>query len=143
VRDVLKYKSNNGIEIPVKTVHQDPHSIIDKNMKSDWTSMVTFNETMEGYVGGMPCTAYLKVKINSQDQKSSGEWKWGIRECHPLLRGKVGGYVEFRAIEKDKLHVIDGKINLCKVECKTPYTQYMHYHLLLAASSGSRYHEKV
>jgi len=51
--------------------------------------------------------------------------------------------VEFKAIEKDNLHIIDGEINLCKAECRTPYTQYMHYHLLLAASSGSRYHEKV
>ena len=67
VRDVLKYKSS--IEIPVKTVHQDPHYISDNNIKSDWRSTVTFNETMEGCVGGMPCTAYLKVKLNSQDQK--------------------------------------------------------------------------
>jgi hypothetical protein len=135
VRDVLKHKSNNGIEIPVKTVHQDPHdSITDKSIKSDWRSMVTFNETMDGYVGGMPCIAYLKVKMNSQDHQGPGVWK-----CHPLLRGKVGGYVEFKAIEKDNLHIIDGEINLCKAECRTPYTQYMHYHLLLAASSGSRY----
>ncbi|XP_059462770.1 uncharacterized protein LOC132191696 [Corylus avellana] len=135
VRDVLTYKSNEGIEIPVKAVDQNPHSISDKNIESDWRSTVTFNETMEGYVGGMPCKAYLKVKMNSQDQKG----KLGVKEFHPLLRGRVGGYVEFIAIEKDKLHIIDGEINLCKVECRTPYTQYMHYQLLLAASSGSRY----
>jgi hypothetical protein len=75
----------------------------------------------------------------SEDELSRSEGEMGCQRMHPLLRGKVGGYVEFRAIEKDKLHIIDGKINLCKVECRTPYTQYMHYHLLLAASSGSRY----
>nr|TKR90454.1 long-chain-alcohol oxidase FAO1-like [Populus alba] len=50
--------------------------------------------------------------------------------CRPLL---------LRAIEKDRLHVIDGKWILCVVDGRTPYTQYMHYRLLLAAASGSRY----
>ncbi|KAG2683001.1 hypothetical protein I3760_10G011700 [Carya illinoinensis] len=139
VRDVLMYKNNNNVELPVKFDHQSPHSTPEKNTRGDWRSMVIFKETMRGYIGGMPSTAYLKIKMNSGDKKGSAEWKWGIRECHPLLRGKVGGYVEFKAIEKDKLHVLDGKINLCKVDCRNPYTQYMHYHLLLAASSGSRY----
>ncbi|KAJ6698371.1 CHOLESTEROL OXIDASE [Salix purpurea] len=60
-------------------------------------------------------------------------------EPHPLLRGKAGGYVVFRAVEKEKLHIIDGEMDLCVVDCRTPYTQYMRYRLLLAAASGSRY----
>jgi hypothetical protein len=135
VQDVLKYKS-------VKTANKNPHSISNMNIKSGLRSMVTFEETMRGYVGGMPCTAFLKMKMNSQEQKGLSEWKSCISGCNPLLIGKVGGYVEFSAIEKDKLHVIDGKVSLCEVDYRTPYTQYMHYHLLLAASSGSRY-EKV
>ncbi|GMY25282.1 Long-chain-alcohol oxidase FAO4B [Fagus crenata] len=132
VQDVLKYKS-------VKTASKSPHSISNMNIKSGLRSMVMFEETMRGYVGGMPCTAFLKMKMNSQEQKGFSEWKSCISSCNPLLIGKVGGYVEFSAIEKDKLHVIDGKVSLCEVDYRTPYTQYMHYHLLLAASSGSRY----
>uniref|UniRef100_A0A2N9IZP7 Cholesterol oxidase n=1 Tax=Fagus sylvatica TaxID=28930 RepID=A0A2N9IZP7_FAGSY len=132
VQDVLKYKS-------VKTANQNPHAISNKNIRISWRSMVVFKETMRGYVGGMPCTAFLKMNMISQEQKCLSEWKSCISDCYPLLRGKVGGYVEFSAIEKDKLHVIDGKVSLCEVDYRTPYTQYMHYHLLLAASSGSRY----
>ena len=128
VKDVLKYKST-------EIASQNPHSVSNKNVKSDQRSVVTFAETMRGYVGGMQCTVFLKVKMNAQEQK-------GLSDCHPLLRGKVGGYVELKAIERDKLHIIDGKVSLCEVDYRTPYTQYMHYHLLLAGSSGSRY-EKV
>ena len=135
VQDVLKHKS---VEAAYQI--QNPHSISNKNAKSGSRSMVIFKETMRGYVGGMPCTAYLRMKMNSQEKKSLSEWKSCINNCYPLLRGKVGGYVEFKAIEKDKLHVIDGKVSSCEVDYRTPYTHYMHYHLLLAA--GSRY-EKV
>ena len=128
VKDVLKYKST-------EIASQNPHSVSNKNVKSDQRSVVTFEETMRGYVGGLQCTVFLKMKMNAQEQK-------GLSNCHPLLRGKVGGYVELKAIERDKLHIIDGKVSLCEVDYRTPYTQYMHYHLLLAGSSGSRY-EKV
>jgi hypothetical protein len=93
---------------------------------------------MRGYVGGMPCTVHLKMKMQSQNVKSSDKRNWFIGEPHPLLRGKAGGYVVFRAIEKDRLHVIDGEMDLCVVDGRTPYTHYMHYRLLLAAASGSR-----
>ncbi|KAK1561893.1 hypothetical protein Q3G72_002631 [Acer saccharum] len=56
--------------------------------------------------------SYLKMKMNSQNQTDFDEGNPVNGESHPFLRGKVGG---------------------------TPYTQYMHYRLLLAASSGSRY----
>lgn len=95
-------------------------------------------ETMKGYVGGMPCAVYLIMKMNSEGRKDFYQSKGSFGECHPLLRGKVGGYVEFRAIEKDNLYIIDGEVNLCYTGCRTPFTQYMTYHLLLAASSGSR-----
>ncbi|KAF5473543.1 hypothetical protein F2P56_010145 [Juglans regia] len=58
VRDVLMYKNNNDIEIPVKTDHQSPHSTPEKNTRGDWRSMVIFKETMRGYIGAFlltPC----------------------------------------------------------------------------------------
>ncbi|OMO68406.1 hypothetical protein COLO4_29681 [Corchorus olitorius] len=59
------------------------------------------------------------------------------------FRGYVGGMpctvtLRMRAIEKDKLHILDGEVDMCEVDYKTPYTQYMRYRLLLAAASGSR-----
>ncbi|KAK9921333.1 hypothetical protein M0R45_029846 [Rubus argutus] len=134
VQDILTYKNTEGLECVLKTANQGPESFINTQR-----SLVTVKETMRGYIGGMPCTAYLIMKMNSQDQTGSAEWKLGTGKSHHLLRGKVGGYVEFIAFEKDILHVIDGDVNLCVVDSRTPYTQYMHYRLLLAASTGSRY----
>ncbi|KAL5740012.1 hypothetical protein ACOSQ2_029192 [Xanthoceras sorbifolium] len=139
VKDVLEYKSKRGIEILVKTVDQHSCLTTDKNLRSSHTPVIVFKETMKGNIGGMPCTAYLKMKMNSQNQEDFNEGNAVNGESHPLLRGKVGGYVVFKAIEKDELHIIDGEVDLCEVDYRTPYTQYMHYRLLLAASSGSRY----
>ncbi|XP_039122109.1 uncharacterized protein LOC120258737 [Dioscorea cayenensis subsp. rotundata] len=91
---------------------------------------VTFKETLKGFIGGMPCTAYLAVKMNSGCK---------ITFSHPLLKGKVGGYVLFQAISKEPLYIIDGEIDLLALNDRTPYTQYMHYRLILASQSGSRY----
>ncbi|EYU35521.1 hypothetical protein MIMGU_mgv1a023959mg, partial [Erythranthe guttata] len=55
------------------------------------------------------------------------------------LRGKVRGYILCKGIETDKMYIVHGEVDLCKIDTKTPHTQYMHYHLLIAASSGSRY----
>ncbi|KAK4833807.1 hypothetical protein QYF36_011708 [Acer negundo] len=139
VKDVLEYKSKRGTPILVKTVDQHSCLTTAKNLRSSHTPVIVFNETMKGYIGGMPCTAYLKMKMNTQNHKDFDEGNSVNGESHSFLRGKVGGYVVFKSIEKDELHVIDGEIDLCEVDYRTPYTQYMHYHLLLAASSGSRY----
>ncbi|KAK3226904.1 hypothetical protein Dsin_006766 [Dipteronia sinensis] len=139
VKDVLEYKSKRGIPLLVKTVDQHSCLTTDKNSRSGHKPVIVFKETMKGYIGGMPCTAYLKMKMNSQNRKNFDEGNSVNGESHPFLRGKVGGYVVFKSIEKDELHVIDGEIDLCAVDYRTPYTQYMHYRLLLVASSGSRY----
>ncbi|XP_040373128.1 uncharacterized protein LOC112193739 isoform X2 [Rosa chinensis] len=138
VQEALKYKINNGRECVVKTADQGQEPFIEKNVINCQREMVMVKETMKGYVGGMPCTAYLKMRMNSQDQTFS-DVKLGTGKSHPLLRGKVGGHVEIRAFEKDDLHIIDGNVNLCVVDDRTPYTQYMQYDFLLAASTGSRY----
>ncbi|XP_024186518.1 uncharacterized protein LOC112191406 [Rosa chinensis] len=138
VQEALKYKSSNGLECVGKTADQGQESFIEKNVINRHREMVMVNETMKGYVGGMPCTAYLKMRMNYQDQTFS-DVKLGTGKSHPLLKGKVGGHVEIRAFEKDDLHIIDGNVNLCAVDDRTPYTQYMQYDFLLAASTGSRY----
>lgn len=137
VSDILKYKCQHGIEVSAS--NDNKHSIHKTNINRSQRSIVMVKETMKGYVGGMPCAVYLIMKMNSEGRKDFYQSKGSFGECHPLLRGKVGGYVEFRAIEKDNLYIIDGEVNLCYTGCRTPFTQYMTYHLLLAASSGSRY----
>ncbi|XP_025015102.2 uncharacterized protein LOC8263201 isoform X1 [Ricinus communis] len=139
VQDILEYNSKRGVNFDILTADENPVLVNEKNLDNGQNSTVLIKETMRGYVGGMPCTAYLKMKMNAQYQKGSGEYNSPSRGSHPLLRGKVGGYVVIRSIEKDKLHIIDGEVDMCLVDCRTPYTQYMHYHLLLAGSSGSRY----
>jgi len=136
VQDILEYKSKISTSVAAVDRNQSPAT--GKKLEHDDGSTVLIKETMRGYVGGMPCTVHLKMKMHSQNLKSSDKRNWFIGEPHPLLRGKAGGYVVFRAIEKDRLHVIDGEMDLCVVDCRTPYTQYMRYRLLLAAASGSR-----
>lgn len=53
-------------------------------------SMVVIEETMRGYIGGMPCTASLKMQMRSGSQKGIDEGNWVIGNSHPLIRGKVG-----------------------------------------------------
>ncbi|KAJ6406704.1 hypothetical protein OIU84_010253 [Salix udensis] len=137
VQDILEYK--NKISPGSEAVDKNQFFVTAKNLESDNASTVLIKETMRGYVGGMPCTVHLKMKMQSQNLKSFDKRNWFTGEPHPLLRGKAGGYVVFRAIEKEKLHIIDGEMDLCVVDCRTPYTQYMCYRLLLAAASGSRY----
>ncbi|KAI7998980.1 Cholesterol oxidase [Camellia lanceoleosa] len=139
VSDVLKYKSDKGMVLVNNLGDPKPGSITSVKLDSDKKSMVVVKETMRGYVGGMPCVAYLKMKMNSRTWKESDIKSKLIGLSHPLLRGKVRGYVLFSVLESDKLHIVDGEVDLCEVDERTPYTQYMHYTLLLAASSGSRY----
>nr|XP_027067681.1 uncharacterized protein LOC113693325 [Coffea arabica] len=136
LQDALDYKSKDVDFVRGKPVEK-------KSLVRSWKSEISrgsavhFKETMRGHVGGLPCVAYLKLKLNARrtSEKTIGDF----REPNPILQGKVSGHVMCSAIEMDKLHVIDGEVDLCHVDIKTPYTQYMHYRLLLAASSGSRY----
>lgn len=140
VKDVLKYKAKEGT-VRTDTFPKQNHGFI-THMDIDKTSksFVSFKETMRGYINGMPCEAYLILKMDSRSWKEpySKNKLSGIRD-HALLKGQVGGYVIFRAVEIDKLHIINGEVDLCEVDGRTPYTQYMHYRLLLASSSGSRF----
>ncbi|KAL8517752.1 hypothetical protein ACS0TY_015827 [Phlomoides rotata] len=98
---------------------------------SKFRTEVGVRETMRGEVGGMPCTAYLKLRFtNIVDVEKSH---------YSFLQGKVGGHILCKGVEKDKMYIIHGEVDLCKTNSRTPCTQYMHYRLLIAASSGSRY----
>ncbi|KAL1549281.1 hypothetical protein AAHA92_17408 [Salvia divinorum] len=98
-------------------------------MEMSCDSEVVAKETMRGQVGGMPCTAYLKLRFKPA---RAGKYR-------SLLQGEVGGHIICKSVEMEKMHIIHGEVELCTTNSRTPYTQYMCYHLLLAASSGSRY----
>lgn len=138
VQEMLKYKTKEGINV-AKTSNQNPCSITQGKLNGSRRSTVVFEETMKGRLGGMPCSARLKMKMNTETSKDSDKTSLVYGKSNPLLRGKIGGYVVFSAVEMDKLFVIDGEVDMCEVDIRTPYTQYMHYRLLLAASSGSRF----
>ncbi|XXG72380.1 hypothetical protein AAC387_Pa07g1490 [Persea americana] len=100
---------------------------------------VLVKEKMAGHLGGMPCTVYLIMKMNSGNQRSHNKENVTGGESHPILRGEVGGYVLSEFVKKDKVYIIDGSVDMCSLDCRTTYTQYMRYRLLLASASGSRY----
>ncbi|KAK6147228.1 hypothetical protein DH2020_018140 [Rehmannia glutinosa] len=135
VQDAIKKNIGNFVDI---NFDKKPGSIYKGKMKRIFDSEVVTTEIMRGQVGGMPCTAYLKLKFQTSSVVDKTNNATG-EKAHPLLRGKVGGYIECRAIEMDKMYIIHGEIDLCETDIRTPYTQYMHYRLLVAASSGSRY----
>ncbi|KAF9594382.1 hypothetical protein IFM89_030984 [Coptis chinensis] len=150
VLDVLKHKNSTAPQLNMKkeqhyvdkqctstldeAVVPKPEVRVSRSLEAEQRSHLLVKETMRGYIGGMPCTAHLIMKMNSSYHQSST-----IGESDPLLRGKVGGCVIFEAVEKDKLYIVNGKVDMCQVDNRTPYTQYMHYHLVLASASGSRY----
>ncbi|WOG89520.1 hypothetical protein DCAR_0208758 [Daucus carota subsp. sativus] len=139
VKDVLNYENMYGARFNRTAIDQKLSSMISKNLGGSRTSSIAFTEIMRGHVGGMPISAHLRVKLNMETCKDFDNMNMMSGKSHPLLRGKVGGYVVCPAVESDKIHVIDGEVDLCEVDIRTPYTQYMHYKLTLAASSGSRY----
>ncbi|XP_026439523.1 uncharacterized protein LOC113338294 isoform X1 [Papaver somniferum] len=140
VQDVLRHK--NSTHPPQLPSAETANQILKPELRARKTavkSTVIIKETMTGYLGGMPCKAYLTMKMSSRNNMESREANSALEEPHQLLRGRVGGYVVFKAVEKDKLYIIDGEVDMCRIDNKTPYTQYMYYHLILASSSGSRY----
>ncbi|GFY97906.1 hypothetical protein Acr_12g0004470 [Actinidia rufa] len=73
VKDILMHKAKEGTISMNKFVDQRPGSITSMKLDSSLKSMVVFKETMRGYVGGMPCRAYLKLQMNS---KTSKKFRW-------------------------------------------------------------------
>ncbi|KAJ8628084.1 hypothetical protein MRB53_021391 [Persea americana] len=69
---------------------------------------VLVKEKMTGHLGGMPCSVYLIMKMNFGNQRSHNKGNVAGGESHPILRGKVGGYVLSKLVQKDKLYIIDG-----------------------------------
>ncbi|KAL6005319.1 hypothetical protein ACLOJK_005884 [Asimina triloba] len=127
VRDIEAYKASKNCPIGSRRSSRGECIV----MGGD--NVVVYEETMRGYVGRMPCEAHLEMKMNPSNQKDGGA------ADGELLRGNVGGYLSLRGVDKENLYVVDGKVDLCSTDRRTPYTQCMHYYLLLASASGSRY----
>ncbi|KAI0519706.1 hypothetical protein KFK09_007165 [Dendrobium nobile] len=119
VDDVLKFKSTVREKECIEHADDD---------------IVLVKETMRGFIAGMPCTAHLTMNMNCRDNKGFGHESSVIEDPSSLLKGKVGGYVIFKSVKKEKLFIFS-----CAVDSRTPYTQNMHYCLTLASSSGSKY----
>ncbi|CAI9097690.1 OLC1v1034160C1 [Oldenlandia corymbosa var. corymbosa] len=135
VRDALDFR-NKDANLTSGMFYEKLGTIPSGKLQGEKGSAVFFNETLNGHIAGLPCHAYLKVKLDSESFDSRNA---KMANSSSFRVGKVSGYITCKAVEMDRLHVIDGEVDLCQVDSKTPYTQYMHYHLLLAASSGSRY----
>ncbi|KAL4558327.1 hypothetical protein LXL04_036525 [Taraxacum kok-saghyz] len=146
-----EHVSKHLIQDTIKTLsNEEKYSINETNVKKhgsicSWKLErrsrcdVRFEEVMRGHIDGMPCAAHLKLKMNKKTTKVNDQGSMEFGKSHPLLKGTIGGYLNFNSIEKGRLYVIDGEVDLCEVDIRTPYTQFMHYRLLLVASSGSRY----
>ncbi|KAH0464804.1 hypothetical protein IEQ34_004907 [Dendrobium chrysotoxum] len=139
--DVLKFKSTVREKEYIEHADENMDSMLKttKDHENMFSDMVLVKETMRGFIAGMPCTAHLTMNMNCRDSKGFGHESSFIEDPNSLLKGKVGGYVIFKSVEKEKLFILDGKVDLCAVDSRTPYTQYMHYGLTLASSSGSKY----
>ncbi|XP_073044275.1 uncharacterized protein [Primulina eburnea] len=112
-------------------------SISISKMMGLWTrSYGSRNHERPSWWHAMYCLPQNEIRKFSRNLDNKG---MVAGESHPLLRGRVGGHVVCKAIEIDSMYIIHGEVDLCKTDIRTPYTQYMHYYLLLAASSGSRY----
>ncbi|XP_024542909.1 uncharacterized protein LOC112350638 [Selaginella moellendorffii] len=101
------------------------------------SSRVIIHEKMRGNIGGAPCTLRLVMHMGQNKDTAASNCAFG--DCHPLLRGYVGGDALIPSLEPGPLYVIDGYVDMCHVDERTPFTQYMHYHLLLSTNTGTRY----
>ncbi|KAL4182619.1 hypothetical protein AMTRI_Chr11g151100 [Amborella trichopoda] len=133
VRETLQYKAENP-RIESSFFEKSAKKAVNFGKVS-----VGISETMTGFVGGMKCIAHLKMEMGVAEDMGFGGGERKCGETHSLLKGKVGGYIVIRALERENLYILDGKVDMCSVDCRSPYTQYMHYNLLLVSASGSRY----
>ncbi|KAL3532117.1 hypothetical protein ACH5RR_005638 [Cinchona calisaya] len=88
VQDALDYKSKDADFLSKKS-DEKLGAVSTWKPGSSQRSAVQFKETLHGHVGGLPCVAYLNVKLNSGTAIDIRIID--IRKCHPILRGKVGG----------------------------------------------------
>ncbi|KAI5061106.1 hypothetical protein GOP47_0023611 [Adiantum capillus-veneris] len=84
-------------------------------------------ETLSGTVEGLPCTLEVVMDIGSAESR------------HGILKGRLGGKFKMRALETGLLHIVDGTVDMCVVNTRTPFSQYMYYKLLLVSERGAMY----
>lgn len=80
VQDILDYKNKEVKQVIEKAIHGMYGLVSPWKLEGSSRSKVLFKEIMRGHVGGMPCTAYLKMKLNSRTSKD---------DEHPLLTGTL------------------------------------------------------
>ncbi|MCO5589431.1 hypothetical protein L7F22_043398 [Adiantum nelumboides] len=84
-------------------------------------------ENLSGTVEGLPCTLEVVMDIGSAESR------------HGILKGRVGGKFNMHALETGLLHIADGTVDMCVVNTRTPFSQYMYYKLLLVSETGAMY----
>ncbi|KAG6549245.1 hypothetical protein Mapa_009231 [Marchantia paleacea] len=104
---------------------------------------VVVRETLRGQVAGLACqlNVIMHMGLDKDDEccENPGCVHRSFGEAHEFLRGRVGGNMLIPSIDSEVLHILDGCVDMCWKDERTPYTQYMHYHLLLASATGARY----
>eukprot|EP01018_Ginkgo_biloba_P020085 Gb_39397 [translate_table: standard] len=122
------------------SINQNPQT---NGLEKQKNSGALVRETMHGRLGGMPCKLYLIMKMNSWIYSDSEDSihcrRRSFGDDHPILRGRVSGHLQMKSLHKEVLQIVDGSVNMCCLDPRTPYTQYMHYHLLLTSDSGARF----
>ncbi|KAG6549247.1 hypothetical protein Mapa_009233 [Marchantia paleacea] len=98
---------------------------------------VIVRETLRGQIAGLPCELNVEMHMGLDTEDHICSRNFG--DSHRILKGRVGGTMHVPLLDKDVLHIIDGSVDMCWIDNRTPYTQYMHYGLLLASASGARY----
>lgn len=99
---------------------------------------VVVRETLRGQVAGLACHLKVVMHMGLDKDDECCETRGSFGEAHEYLRGRVGGSMLIPSIDSEVLHILDGCVDLCWKDERTPFTQYMHYHLLLASATGAR-----
>lgn len=100
-----------GLQVVSSELHPGINGESIKRMMGS-SNEVLVKEKMTGHLGGMPCIVYLIMKMHSGNQRSHNKGNVTGGESHPILRGKVGGYVLSEFVQKDKLYIIDGSVDM-------------------------------
>ncbi|KAI5061107.1 hypothetical protein GOP47_0023612 [Adiantum capillus-veneris] len=85
------------------------------------------DETGMGEDLGDLCTLELVMDMGSAESR------------HGILKGRVGGKFKMCALETGLLHIVDGTVDMCVVNTRTPFSQYMYYKLLIVSETGAMY----
>ncbi|BBN09662.1 cholesterol oxidase [Marchantia polymorpha subsp. ruderalis] len=135
--DSVSLESSN---VDITDFHRSPISL--KSLRARIPieqAPVVVRETLRGQVAGLACHLKVVMHMGLDKDDECCETRGSFGEAHEYLRGRVGGSMLIPSIDSEVLHILDGCVDLCWKDERTPFTQYMHYHLLLASATGARY----